>query len=185
MDIVGKKVTLKAIQEEDLKFLMDLFNDPRTGMTVGGWTPSVSYHQQLEWYSSIGKNSGVLRFAVWENHTGRLIGSCSIADIDTRSRTAEIHCRLSAENIGKGMGTDAAYQQLVVSFDYLDLACVTLKHLASNTVSQRVAERLGFVYEATLRSRAFKEGIRHDVAVHSILADEFAITKSRYRNGEL
>ncbi|HWR22311.1 MAG TPA: GNAT family protein [Feifaniaceae bacterium] len=185
MDLVGRLVTLKAIQEEDLRFLMDLFNDPRTGEAIGGWSLPISYRHQQEWYAGIGKDDSVLRFAVWENAAGQLLGSCSLSGVDRRNRTAEVHCRLTQENTAKGLGTDAVFQLLVLAFDYLDLACVAATYLPENRASNRLVTKLGFCREAALRSRIYKEGRRHDVEVWSILAEEFAKARIRYETGEL
>lgn len=185
MNLTGSKVTLKAIQEEDLRFLMDLHNDPVTGQTIGGWAAPVSYRQQKEWFESIGKNPNVLRFSVWENNGDKLIGSCSLADIDTRNRTAEVHCRLDDKETRKGSGTDAVYLLLKLAFDFLDLAGVQATHLEENTRSAKLVKKLGFTQDGVLRARVFKFGQRHNMAYHFITNDEFVETKRRYEDGEI
>ena len=54
----------------------------------------------------------------------------------------------------------------------LGLARVELRIAADNSASIAVAERCGFVYEGTLRSLYFKDGLRADTAIYSRLPDD-------------
>jgi RimJ/RimL family protein N-acetyltransferase len=57
-------------------------------------------------------------------------------------------------------------------FGTLGLERIELRIDVENIASERVAERAGFTREGVLRSVAFKEGLRADVAVWSRLRSD-------------
>ncbi|MCC5909795.1 MAG: hypothetical protein JJT76_05100 [Clostridiaceae bacterium] len=46
MNLKGKIVTLRAIEEEDLEMLRDIINDPEVERLVVGWSLPISKAQQ-------------------------------------------------------------------------------------------------------------------------------------------
>jgi RimJ/RimL family protein N-acetyltransferase len=70
---------------------------------------------------------------------------------------------------------------LAHAFDRLDLHQVELWTLAANDRGIRVYERCGFVTEARLRERSFKDGRWLDHVVMSVNRDEFAKARERWQ----
>ena len=58
------------------------------------------------------------------------------------------------------------------AFAALDLEIIEWRAQVGNSASRRVAERAGFLIEATLRRRQIHRGMRVDVWVGSLLAGE-------------
>lgn len=185
MNIFGKKISLKAIQREDLRFLMELHNDPVSGATIGGWDPPVSYHQQEKWFDGLGNSLQQLRYAIWRNEPEAIVGQCSLSSVDLRNRTAETNARLHPDAAGQGFGTETAYLLHMIGFDYLGLECIYTTYLADNSGSAGVVQKLGLVKEGVLRSRVYKAGKRHDLVSMSMKRIEFEELRKKYEEGNL
>ena len=55
MNIKGKIVTLRAITQNDLQLICDMFNDPELENLVVGWAFPISIEQQKKWFENHGK----------------------------------------------------------------------------------------------------------------------------------
>lgn len=89
---------------------------------------------------------------------------------------------------GHGFGRDAIMALLGYAFDRWDLHQVELTALADNERAVRLYRSAGFVEEARLRERSFKEGAWVDWSVMSITREEFdaarAAWEARSASGE-
>lgn len=183
MSICGKRVSLRTIRREDLHFLMELHNDPVSGATIGGWAPPVSYAQQEKWFLGLENSALNARFAIWRNEPEDIIGQCSFSELDIQSRTAYTNIRLSPAFTKQGFGSEAMYLLHLAGFDLLDLDCIGTRYLPTNLGTEGIVRKLGLVKECVLRSRIYKAGKHHDLAVVSITRDEFEILRQTYEAG--
>ena len=101
-------------------------------------------------------------------HEGRAIGSVS-ARIDRYSGTGDIGYWLDAGAEGRGIAQRAC-QALIDEMLAGGVHRVEIRTAAHNVRSIRLAERLGFTHEGTLRSAVPVGPVRHDVAVYGLLA---------------
>ncbi len=89
-------------------------------------------------------------------------------------RAGELGFWMSADARGKGLCTEAA--RLVVDWaldpEGLGLSVVTWVAYVGNWGSRRVAWRLGFRVEATLRKHGLRRGVRRDTWVGTVLPDD-------------
>jgi ribosomal-protein-serine acetyltransferase len=113
-------------------------------------------------------------FFEWHLFTGAtLCGSVRLKDIDPADRKAQIGYFVGSGFTGKGIATAAAAAVLAHGFDRLGLNRVELRCASDNVASMRVAARLGFVHEGTLRQNEYLHGRFVDHHVHGLLAAEF------------
>ncbi|MGT2716061.1 GNAT family N-acetyltransferase [Streptococcus respiraculi] len=102
----------------------------------------------------------------------RIIGSC-----DFNHRRAddvfEIGYLLHPDFWGKGYVPEAVAALIEVAFTLLHLHKVEIRCYSSNQQSKRVAEKLGFTLEATIRDRKDVEGNRCDELVYGLLRKEW------------
>ena len=75
---------------------------------------------------------------------------------------------------GRGLATRAAAALITDAFERVRLARVEARMVADNRTSVAVAERLGMTREGVLRAARVRRGVLNDVAVYSVLADEWA-----------
>lgn len=100
MNLVGNKIVLRAIENEDLLFLKELMNDPENEKCVVGWSLPVSQKEQEEWFSKLKSENNIIRFTIeFEN---QFAGTCILSNIDWKNRNLGINIKIL--NQYKGMG---------------------------------------------------------------------------------
>ena len=107
MNITGKKIVLRAIEESDLPLLHKWANDPATQDIIGNIHFPSSMNFQKSWFDNLQKDDLNQRFAIDAPEVG-LIGISSIMNIDWRNNHAWHGIVLGDVDIrGKGYGIDA------------------------------------------------------------------------------
>lgn len=82
---------------------------------------------------------------------GRHLGGISIWYTSRANMVGEIGYWVRSDLTGRGVCTEAAGRVLRYGFDELDLHRIALRIAVGNRASERVAEKLGFLLEGTLR----------------------------------
>jgi RimJ/RimL family protein N-acetyltransferase len=110
---------------------------------------------------------------VFDRSGGDLLGTVSLFKIDHAQADAEVGYRVAAWARGGGIATEAMRVLADWAFPALGLVRVQLFHAVANPASCRVAEKVGFRHEGTLRqSYVYGDGTRHDEHLHARLADD-------------
>jgi RimJ/RimL family protein N-acetyltransferase len=107
-------------------------------------------------------------FAV-ETHDGEFLGLGMFVRLESEGRQGEIGYVIGPAARGRGMATRTLRLLTEWGFSELELERIELWIDVTNTASERVAERVGYVREGVLRSYWFKEDIRCDFGVWSRL----------------
>ena len=121
MNILGKKVTLRAIEESDLTLLHKWSNDPDTQDAIGiiHFTSSMDFHRK--WFADLKNDTFNQRLAIDAPNVG-LLGISSLINIDWRNSHAWHGVMLGdAETRGKGYGVDAVMATMCYAFDEMHL----------------------------------------------------------------
>jgi len=87
MNILGKYVILRAIEEEDLELLREMINDPEIERMVGGYSFPISKWQQKKWFELISNKQNDIRLIIETKEDGA-IGFANIVNIDWKNRSA-------------------------------------------------------------------------------------------------
>jgi RimJ/RimL family protein N-acetyltransferase len=106
-------------------------------------------------------------FAVLDD--GVIVGGVGLR-VDRLFRSGEIGYWLRTDRMGRGYATEAARAVLRFAFGDLGLERLELRAGVGNPRSQRLAERLGFVREGTLREAGVGAGGRYDCYLYGLLA---------------
>ncbi len=88
-------------------------------------------------------------------------------------RRAEIGYWIGKEFEGKGIVTTACREMITYAFQDLRMNRIDLRSMVNNHRSRAVAERLGFKLEGILRQQAILRGEPLDMAMYSLLRDEW------------
>ena len=168
----GAKVTLRAVERDDLRRLWELRNDERTEVLAFGPPKPRSMAEMEAWYDRTLADAESLVFAI--DVEGAVVGTCNLRDVDPVNRRAELGISLASDQTGKGYGSDAIRVLLVYAFRHLNLHKVCLDTLASNEPALRAYLACGFVEEGRLRDHDWSEGRYHDLVVMAILRDDWA-----------
>lgn len=102
-----------------------------------------------------------------------LCGSVRIKDIDKNDRKAKIGYFIDHRFAGRGIVSSAVSSVLAFCFGPLNLNRIELRCAVGNLPSKRVAEKLGFVHEGTLRQEECLNGVFVDQHLYGLLHSDF------------
>lgn len=174
MNILGRAVVLRAIEEADLPLLHQWSNDPETCYMVGSWHfPSSSRHME-QWYERIQSDPLDQRFAVHANEHG-LIGMANLVEINWKDRNAFHGMLLGPQPMrGKGYGTDTVMAIMRYSFEELGLQRLDTTIIEYNVPSQRLyLGRCGWKEEGRRRAWYWRKNRFWDQIIAGITRDDY------------
>jgi RimJ/RimL family protein N-acetyltransferase len=102
----------------------------------------------------------------------RLLGALGLSNFDWLDLKAEIGYWMVAESRRRGFGASATRLLAVWALTRLGLERVELLANPRNEASLRLAERAGFKREGTLRRYRRRHGVREDLVMFSMLAED-------------
>lgn len=155
---VGRRFALGAEPDENLRLygVQPQTVPPFTLASAENWVQSLIAHP----YAWVIEANGVL-------------GSVRLDRVDLIDRRASFAIGLlKTENIGKGLGTEAARTILRYAFTDLNLHRVSLRVLAINGRAIRSYQKCGFQVEGRERQTAFLDGQWHDDLIMGLLEHE-------------
>jgi RimJ/RimL family protein N-acetyltransferase len=121
MNIRGKIVTLRAVEESDLSQLHQWSNDPEIWSLLGGWHFPSSLADTRRWFEGLVGDHLNQRFAIDAKGFG-LVGTANLVDIDWKNSHAFHGMMLgSSEFKGKGLGIDTVMALMRYAFEELHL----------------------------------------------------------------
>lgn len=186
MNLVGKKVVLRAVEEEDIEMIRCLANDPEYEKMIVGWALPISKKDQKEWYQ-MQKNSMELMRYVIETEEDGAVGMIGLHEFDWKNGSASgLGMRVAKKEIRtRGLATDAWMTLLRYAFDELRLNRVNGSALSYNAASLRVCEKVGFKREGIKRQAIFKNNQFHDLIMMGVLKEDYyeLIKDNGYWNG--
>ncbi len=103
-------------------------------------------------------------YGIFHRNSGVLLGQIQIKNLSWQIPAAELSYFISCTHHGMGFATEAVQGILEVAFSNLNFRRITLRIIARNAPSIRLAEKLGFQLEGIHRSE-FRcgNGMVHDV----------------------
>lgn len=164
MNIKGKIITLRAIEEQDLELLHKWANDPITQDGIGEthFPSSMDFHKT--WFQNLKNDRLNQRFVVDVSESDsdyRIIGISTIMNIDWRNRHAW-HGLVIGEpsHRGKGYGIDAIMATMRYAFEELNLERLDGSMIEYNklSISTYCGKRLGWKEEGRRRNYFFRKG---------------------------
>jgi RimJ/RimL family protein N-acetyltransferase len=102
----------------------------------------------------------------------RLLGALGISNFDWQDLKAEIGYWMAPEARRRGIGARATRMLAVWALSSLGLERLELVANPENEASQRLAERAGFTREGTLRRYRRRHGVREDLVMFAMLAED-------------
>ncbi|MFX0124133.1 MAG: GNAT family N-acetyltransferase [Candidatus Hodarchaeota archaeon] len=174
--IVGKSVTLKGLELNDIDELLMYWNEIEFMNYSGRITPT-SREEGKEWIRKTwneriqGKN---YTFAIITNENGKYIGNISLKILNPISRRADISIGIfNPRYRSKGLGTEALELTIKFAFEILNLLSIELKVFENNERAIACYEKLGFKKIGYRRKADFINGIFVDDLLMDILVEEW------------
>jgi RimJ/RimL family protein N-acetyltransferase len=125
----------------------------------------------LEFYEE-GRGEGTREAFAVVDADGAFLGLALAFGIDREGRQLELGYVVAPDARGRGVATRSLELLTEWALGELDALRMELWISVSNEPSKRVAEKVGYRYEGTLRSFHFKQGIRDDFEVWSRLRSD-------------
>jgi ribosomal-protein-serine acetyltransferase len=142
------------------------------------WLPWEGFEQVdaargfLEGFAKSRGETGRRIFGIWVGH--ELLGATLFPSFNPRSATAEVGVLLASTARGRGIVTRAVAAMLDWAFDERGVHRVEWKCAPGNAPSRRMAQRLGFTHEGTLREVFPVREERQDLEVWAVLSREWS-----------
>jgi RimJ/RimL family protein N-acetyltransferase len=185
MNIIGKKVMLRAIEEQDLSSLHIWANDPLTQDIMGNIHFPSSFEYQKNWFKKLQDDNLNLRFAIHTEDLG-IIGISSIMNIDWKNNHAWHGIMLGDKDIrGKGYGFDTVMTTMRYAFDEMHLERLDGSMIEYNNTSiSFYCDKLGWKKEGLKRNYYFRKGRYWDQIIVGITKKDYLelIAETNYWN---
>jgi len=111
-------------------------------------------------------------FAVVDAHDDAFLGGCGLNQINPAHSVASMGYWVRTDRAGEGIATRAARLVACFGFETLALHRIEIMMQPGNRGSQRVAEKVGAVYEGQCRHRIVSHGEPCDVLLYSLLPSD-------------
>jgi len=183
MNLKGKVVTLRAIEERDQELLLNMINDPEIERMVGGYSFPISFKQQTDWFIKTTNDGNNIRLII-ETEADGAIGFANIINIDWKNRTAFHGIKIANQQFrAKGIGTDTVMTIMKYCFEELNLNRLDGSIIEYNLPSQKLyLDKCGWKTEGIKRQSVFKNDSFHNELIVAILKSEYIelIQKKKY-----
>jgi diamine N-acetyltransferase len=171
--IKGDRVTLRAIERDDLPRYVAWLNDPEVTHHLTLYLPMNS-DDEADWYEQQRKDGTTQNFAIVVNEGEVHIGSVGLMGINHREQNAELGIVIGDRTYwGKGYGREAIQLLLNFAFTEMNLHRIQLRVDVSNSQATRCYRNCGFVEEGRLRDVVYHRGQFEDQLIMSVLRLEY------------
>ncbi len=170
MSYDGERVSLRAIEPDDLERYLLWVNDPEVTRWLALRYP-LGREEERSILEGLGRASsyGHVAFAVDDRVTGEHLGTVGLHDVRPEARVAELGIFLGAkQRWGEGIGHDALVTLLRFAFWEMNLRRVELSVLDGNSRAKALYERVGFLEVGRRPGHWYKHGAPLDDFVMSI-----------------
>jgi len=171
----GERITLRAIEREDLPVLWAYNNDLEVELAGGGDPPMpqslARLQAEFDQNAAKGGRDGAT-FAI--EVEGKVIGGCGLFGFSETDRTCELGIGIGDKAYwGQGYGREAVGMLLDYAFRLRNWRRVWLRVWGHNERAIRAYRACGFVEEGRLRDHVWSAGAYYDLVLMGILRDEW------------
>ena len=170
-----ERLILRAMRVCDSADMYDYARRPEVSRYLL-WRPhtDVNYTRRyMEYLAGRYRIGAHYEWAMIHKESGRMIGTCGFARIDTANNCAELGYVLHPDYHGQGIVPEAAARVLKFAFGVLGLNRVEARYMVENAPSRRVMDKLGMQFEGVQRAAMLVKGSYRDIAVCAILAKDY------------
>ncbi len=173
--LVGERVKLTSLNEEDLAILENWYNDVnflRLYDVISAFPKSEM--QLLQMLNNKRSSSNSYIFAVRTLEDNTLIGVTGFEEILWNNGAATIFVGIgSSESRGKGYGKEALNLAMEFGFQELNFHRIQLTVIQYNKSAVNLYESLGYKREGIYREFIHRDGRRYDMYLYGILREEW------------
>lgn len=174
MNIHGRRVVLRAIEETDLIKLHAWSNDPSLWRLLGGWHFPHSLASTTSWFEALRQDQTNQRWAIDVPGHG-LVGLANLLEIDWKNRHAFHGMMIGDENVrGKGVGRDTIMATMRYAFEELSFSRLDGSMIEFNEASLATyCGKCGWKEEGRQRDWYYREGRYWDRILVGVTRDDY------------
>jgi len=180
--IITSRLTLRKVERIDTQDLFEFCRYPES-CEYSEWNAHKSIADTkffVSWLLSAYKKHTCTVWAIVENSSKKVIGTCNFVSIDENYKIAEIGYCLSKDYWRKGIATEAVSAIVSFGFHKIGLKRIQARIMVENTRSIHVVQKLGMEYEGTLKKAVYFNSKTHDLMVWAITDDRYNFYKDEY-----
>lgn len=164
------KIGLRALELNDLSFLVKWRNDVEITSTLGGNRFFVSNLREESWIRNSENDRTSVRLIIEDLETSSPLGLVNLTSISWINRSAEFSIFIGEKQCqGKGAGHSASKLMLEYAFNELNLERVYLYALEDNKRAIELYKKLGFIQEGCLINSVFKNGKYNNLVLMALI----------------
>ena len=176
--LIGERLFLGPVDIDRTEDYYHWINDLNIGMNIGMGQHPISYPKEEEILEGMSKKGH--NFGIYLLDGERLIGNCSLFDVNAQHRTAILGIFIGdGDNRGKGYGTEALELLTEYGFRILNLHNIMLQVFSFNKAGIRCYEKVGFKIIGKRRESYLLNGISWDQITMDMLEGEMKSTYLR------
>jgi len=172
--LVGKKLRLREIREEDIKKFWLWKNDPKNYEFFYELSP-ITLEQHKGWISKVSSDPSEVMFAIENIEKELCVGTVGFQHWDKRNRKAEWGRLLvgDRDNAPKGSGREIEALMLEYGFEHMGLNKLFCEVLSSNGRVVNLHKKFGFKEEGLYKNHVLKNGEFVDVVYLALHQEDY------------
>ena len=166
--IIGEKIILREIEEDDLNSIVKWRNDPAILRWLFSYSP-LNKTKQRRWYEKYLDDDSQQTFIIEVKEEKIPIGTVGLTNIDYKNQRAELGVLIGDESWqNKGIGKEAL--DLLIKFvsDEMNIRKIKAIVFEENVPAIRLYKSCGFVEEGVLKKEVYKNGEFKSVMVMAL-----------------
>lgn len=174
--LIGNRVMLREYQAEDSAAIRAWVNNSEVTryLSTRFWAPQTTVDTQEFLSRMLQSSHNAFNYVIAAAEDGRYIGQLDMFRVDWRLRQGEIGMVIgSAEDRGKGYGTEALLLLARFAFQSLGLERLELEVHMDNAAAKRCYEKAGFVLEGVKRHAYYNDGHFTDLGMMSLIRPDW------------
>jgi len=170
--LVADRIVIRPLAATDVPAVFEIFGNPEVARY--GSSPALTRLEEAEQLvtdiHTLFAARSLFQWGIALRDNDAVIGTCTLAHIDTTHRRAEIGFALARAHWRRGYVAEALPKVLEFAFEVLGCHRIEADVDPRNTASLRTLERAGFQREGYLHHRYFVHDEWHDSVMLGLLA---------------
>lgn len=174
-----ERLTLRKMKPSDYIDMYEYASDEKVTRYLL-WNPHESLNvtrDYLRYIQTKYHTGDFYDWAVVDNLSKRMIGTCGFSRLDFENNLAEVGYVLNSSFWGQGIAAEALRAVMEFAFMTLNVRRVEAKYIVGNESSRRVMEKCGMSFEGVHRQSMFIKGEYKDIGICSIISDEYMMNR--------
>jgi len=167
----GESVSLRTIEEEDLKFIIDNINSSEIRPWVSHRGPNNIKQETKFFHEEISQDNDTDYFLICREE--QPIGFVCLKEKWKDSKLAEIEIWITPNEHGNGYGTDAARLITNYAINELNIHKIVVLVAGNNPQSETIWKKLGYNQEGNLKNAAYIKGEYRNIKYYGITQKEW------------